>query len=290
MRGFGGILALAVLGACGHHAAPPPPVEPLVPGATAPIAAAAGFPEKPPFVGPGERMTYRLSTHDLDVATYTLAIGEVTQLDGVDVVVVQAGVETSPLVSMVKNVADNFTSWIDVETSRPVLFRSTELADDESEVESTDATPGRIVDGSYAVTVTRSGEVDRVERQVVGDLPMFDFNGFLIELRSWAPAPGTSASADVLRSRFVWRTTVTMAGYEEVVTELGQLPAVRIDGQSQRVGRDGQLDPKSDIRHYQLWISDDADRVPLQIVARTDYGDLRMDIIDYQPGADRLAP
>ena len=40
-----------------------------------------------------------------------------------------------------------------------------------------------------------------------------------------------------------------------------------------------------------MWISDDADRVPLQLQAQTDYGPVTMHIIDYQPGTGtRLRP
>jgi hypothetical protein len=40
-----------------------------------------------------------------------------------------------------------------------------------------------------------------------------------------------------------------------------------------------------------MWISDDDDRVPLEIRATTDYGDLKMRISDYQPGTGkRLRP
>ena len=35
---------------------------------------------------------------------------------------------------------------------------------------------------------------------------------------------------------------------------------------------------------YSIWVSDDADRVPLLLVAKTDYGDVRMEIIDYAAG------
>jgi len=76
-----------------------------------------------------------------------------------------------------------------------------------------------------------------------------------------------------------------MSGSENVVTQLGELPAVRIEGRSRRLNRDGTDDPTGDTRKYTIWISDDADRVPLQLIAKTDYGDLRMDIVEYRPGA-----
>ena len=38
-----------------------------------------------------------------------------------------------------------------------------------------------------------------------------------------------------------------------------------------------------------MWISDDDGRVPLKVVAKTDYGDIEMQITDYSPGPARLA-
>lgn len=290
LRGVG-IIAI-VLAACGGSPQAPRGTGGGPAATEADRPGSEAFPPRAPFVAPGERMIYRLTMHDLEVATFTIVIGEVEELDGRKVVVVQSGVQSSSLVSMVKKVEDNFTSWIDVATSRPVLFRSAELATaDDPTVEATDSEAGTIVDGAFTVRVTRDGVDQSVDKQVVGDLALFDLNGFLMTLRTWEVPPGTVARADVIRSRFLWRTEVTMVGFENLVTELGELPALRIDGVSQRVGRDGQLDPRSDRRKYSLWISDDADRVPLAIVARTDYGDLRMDIVEYTAGTGaRIGP
>jgi len=75
------------------------------------------------------------------------------------------------------------------------------------------------------------------------------------------------------------------------VTELGELPALRFDGHTYKLGRDGKRMPGNDERHFSVWISDDDGRVPLQTTARTDYGDIKMQIIDYQPGTgQRLRP
>jgi len=42
------------------------------------------------------------------------------------------------------------------------------------------------------------------------------------------------------------------------------------------------------IRHFSLWITDDADRVPVLIVAKTDFGDVKMEIVGYKPGSGAL--
>jgi len=244
------------------------------------------FPPAPPFVTPGERMSYRLSMHGLEVAGFGVEVGELGQRDGHAVVLVRTAVTSSRLVSMVKKVEDNFTAYVDVHSGRTVLFQSAELASAKDQtIEGADAEIALGDEASFPVRVRRPGAPEVVEEQAITEAPLFCMNGFLMALRSWDVPVGTEATADVVRSRYVWRTQVTMAGFESIVTELGELPAVRVDGVSRRLRRDGTVDPSSDTRHYSMWISDDADRVPLAMIARTDYGDLRMDIVEYIPGA-----
>ena len=98
-----------------------------------------------------------------------------------------------------------------------MLFRAEELATANSDViEHTDAEAGRIAQGRFPVRVRRGGAEEKVEEQTVGELPLFDMNGFMVVLRSWSPPVGTTGTADVIRSRFLWRTTVTYAGTEEL--------------------------------------------------------------------------
>ena len=113
---------------------------------------------------------------------------------------------------------------------------------------------------------------------------MVDFQTFFLILRGWDAPVGATLTSDVLRSRYIWRTQLVVGGYENIETDLGQLPAVRFDGVSRRLTRQGEIDPKKGDRHYSIWVSDDADRVPLRLVAKTDYGDIKMEIIDYVAG------
>jgi pyruvate/2-oxoglutarate dehydrogenase complex dihydrolipoamide dehydrogenase (E3) component len=58
-----------------------------------------------------------------------------------------------------------------------------------------------------------------------------------------------------------------------------------------KIDRDGSKFKDTDERDFSLWISDDAGRVPLQINARTDYGDVKMEIVEYTAGTgDPLRP
>jgi hypothetical protein len=48
--------------------------------------------------------------------------------------------------------------------------------------------------------------------------------------------------------------------------------------------RDGTIDPTSDTRRFSIWLTDDADRVPVKLLAKTDYGDIVMELLAYRPG------
>jgi hypothetical protein len=82
----------------------------------------------------------------------------------------------------------------------------------------------------------------------------------------------------------MWHTKVTIVGKETLTTELGDFPALKIDGVSYRVNRNGSKDTSIEPREFSLWISDDAARVPLQTLAHTDFGEVTLSIVEYQPG------
>jgi hypothetical protein len=58
--------------------------------------------------------------------------------------------------------------------------------------------------------------------------------------------------------------------------------ATRLNG---RLSVDRRKEPRS----YTLWISDDANRVPLRLTARTEYGNVRAELVDYERPARALA-
>jgi hypothetical protein len=246
------------------------------------------FPPRPPFVAPGEAMSYRVALHGLEVAAFQVAAGAVGEVAGRRAIVVQSGVQSSKVMSLFAELSDTFTSWIDVETGRPLLFRSEEqVTKGDPMIEKVEVPFHERANGSLPVRVKRGESAEVVDSQVVAGA-LHDLNSYLVLVRGWDAAPGTRVSVDVMRSRYVWRTQVTAAGYETVVTELGDMPCLRLDGISRRLRRDGNLDPRIEARHYSMWISDDADRVPVLLVAHTDYGDIRMELLDYRAGGARL--
>ena len=237
-------------------------------------------------------MQYRLSLRGVDLATYDLAVGALTDLDGKPTIVVQGHAKTRGIAAFFATIDDHFTSWIDVATGRSLRFQTDEYA------------TGSKTDIEHAVIdlAARSGDTIPIAFHVndapaqqepqKASLPVtWDYNAFLLALRGWEAPPGSQLALEVFRSRYLWHVEVTVHGKEKLVTELGDLPALRIDGRTYKLKRDGSRTPDDAERRFTMWISDDDGRVPLEIKAVTDYGDIRMQIVDYQPGnGKRLRP
>ena len=284
----------SLLLACACHAGP---------GAAAPAAAAgptlaarpaadAALRDGPPLATPGEHMQYKLALQGVELAAYDLDIGDITKLGGKQAIVVQGHAKVRGFAALLANIDDHFTSWVDVTNGRPLRFQTDEYAagsktDIEHAVVDLAARTDNTVPVSYHVnTAPALPEPQQVSQPVV-----WDYNAFLLALRAWEGAPGSHLALEVFRSRFLWHVDVTIHGREKRVTELGELPALRIDGRTYKLDRKGARERGSAERRFSMWISDDDGRVPLEIKATTDYGDLRMQIVDYQPGnGQRLRP
>ena len=237
-------------------------------------------------------MQYRLSLRGIDLATYDLAVGDITELDGKKVIIVQGHAKTRGLAAFFATIDDHFTSWVDVATGRSLRFQTDEYATgSKTDIEHT------VIDlagrtGDTIPIVYHVNDAPPQPEPQKASLPVaWDYNAFLLALRAWEAPPGTQYPLEVFRSRFMWHAELTIHGKGKLVTELGELPALQIDGRTYKLRRDGSRTPDDAERHFTIWISDDDGRVPLQINTVTDYGDLVMQIVDYQPGnGQRLRP
>lgn len=250
------------------------------------------LPDGPPLVTPGERMTYRIQLGGVELAQMTLGVGDISEVAGKKAVLVQGHAKSVGLANLVAAIDDTFTSWIDVTTGRSLRF-----AVDEFETNSKTNVEHTVIDivgranDMLPIQFRLNDGTPTDEPQKVSKKDVWDYNAFLVALRSWEGAPGTSTSIEVFRSRWLWKVDVKIASIGKMSTDLGELPAIRIDGHAVKMTRTLEKDTTADERDFSVWISNDDGRVPLRLVARTDYGDVRMEITDYQPGpGTRLRP
>jgi len=256
-----------------------------------PGGAAAKLPEGPPFVTPGERISYQLTIGGMNLASYDVGVGDVEEVDGRRAIVVQSHARSQGLVSMVANLDATFTSWIDVETGRPLRWTVEERGSEGEIKEGADAHLGQRRENQVPVEVRWGEKPPTLEMQKLSMPDVWDYNALVIAFRAWEPKAGSTVTAEVMRSMYLWHTTVVVRGEETVTTELGDFAALHFEGLSYRLRRDGTRDVGAPERNFSLWISNDDGRVPLQSSAQTDYGDVKMTLVDYQPGnGNRLRP
>ncbi len=211
-----------------------------------------------------------------------MAVGEVTPVEGKPAVVLQAVAESVGLAARVKPVRVEFTSWIDVATGLPLLFRAIEAQ------EVVEARFTKLVDRKFPISTQKGDEPEKIEMQATNGQPL-ELLGVMLVLRSWESKIGGSSTFEAVRSSYMWRMQATLVARESISTELGELPTVKFDAVSRRLMRDGSIDQGTEPRTFSVWISDDADRVPLRMVAQTDYGDIEIQIVEYVAGRP-LAP
>ncbi len=236
---------------------------------------------RPPLLAVGESFHYQVSLHGVGLADLIIDVTGTTPVAQRQAAMVEARVDTRALASMVAAVHDRYRSWIDLGTGLPIQFEAREAASRDDQV--SEETLAEFASGRYPVRLVRGDNAGEQAEQVVQGAP-FDFVAFLIYLRGWEPHADAELTVDIMRSRYAWRVRVRHAGDGNLATALGELPVVRFDGEGVRLLRDGSVDPSSDRRRFSIWVSDDADRVPVALVARTDYGDVKLDLVRYQAG------
>lgn len=237
-------------------------------------------------------MTYRVELGGFELAQMTLAIGDIADVAGKKAVVVQGHAKSVGLADKITAVDDTFTSWIDVESGRSLRFAVDEYeTNSRTNIEHTIADLAGRTGDQLPIMFAMNDTTPAPEPQKLAYPDAWDYNAFLVALRAWEAPAGTSKSLEVLRSRWMWHIDVKVGGRDQLVTELGELPALRFDAHTYKLRRNGERDPDSEERTFSVWISDDDGRVPLQISARTDWGDVKMLVVDYQPGnGERLRP
>lgn len=240
-------------------------------------------------------MSYKLSLQGVELAAFTFSVGEIQDLGGKRTIVVESHARSVGVASLVARVDDRFTSWIDVETGRSRRFQTAEFAShSKTSVEHTLIDLGARAGDTVPVTFRVNDESSKEESQKLGKPDAWDYNAFVVALRAWEQPPGSKVDVEVFRSLYLWRVEVAIRGREKIKTELaelGEVTALRFDAHMVKLDRKGQKFPDTDERDLTIWISDDDGRVPLRIVARTDYGNIKLDLVDYQPGTGaRLRP
>jgi hypothetical protein len=271
-----------MLGAVGCGSAAPPPAALIAP--TAPSGPPVPLGSDQPFFHADEQFAWEVRVHGVLVGEAVMGTGRPGVVGGRRVVVMRSRAASAGVAGMVKRVKDEVMTRVDLVSSRPVVLDGDLTFGDRHVLVTT-----RFEDDGYELTVTRDGQqpVRRFQR-VPDGLPVYDSHAAIARLRGWNPDAGQRAYFYVVGGRFLWHNVIQVSARETVRTVLGTFPALRIDGLATRVNSRLGIDLGKKPRSYTVWLSDDADRVPLKVLARTELGNLEVELVHYERPSRRV--
>lgn len=261
-------LALALaLAACGGIEAHP----------VAPAAAVMAPAQKELGLYPGETMAFEVKLAGVLVGEAQLAVGEPGLVDGKTAVVVRSRAATAGAAALLKRISDEATSLIDTATGAPISV-DTEVWNGERHITAHSTFQGTTAKIRYQRNDAKP--IDLVVDFKTNQL--HDSHTAMAQVRSWRGAAGDRRTLYVVGGRRMWRVDVTYVGADTIGTELGNRKAIVFEGISYKVRKNLAVDEKAPSRTFRVWLSDDADRVPLRVAAKTELGEVEMTLTDYQ--------
>jgi hypothetical protein len=249
---------------------------------TLPAPATPAAPPKPLALAgeigltPGEAMAFEVRIAGVTAGEAQLAVGQLGDFEGHRSVVVKSRAATAGVGLLVGHIVDEATTVIDMDTGRPVTL------DTLVEQGSATTTATARFTGNLAETTYRpAGKPPQTQRINFGNVTVHDAHSAMAQLRGWRAAPGTRRSVFVIGGRRIWRVDVTYAGEDTIGSAIGNRRAVRFTGASFRIKRDLTPETAKPSRTFSVWLSDDADRVPLRVTASTELGEIVMELTEY---------
>lgn len=228
---------------------------------------------------PGESMAFEIRIAGILAGEAQLAVGEIGDYEGHRAVVVKSRAATAGAAALVRHIVDEATTVVDMESGRPIaLDMLVEMG------KSKTTAKARFTASSADITYVRSDQPPQHIKLDLGTSTLHDAHSAMAQLRGWRATPGTVRSVFVIGGRRVWRVDVTYAGEDTIGTSGGNRRAVRFSGESFRANRNLTVDPGRPSRTFTVWLTDDADRVPLRVAARTELGEIAMELTEYNRG------
>ena len=227
---------------------------------------------------PGETMAYEVQLAGVLVGEAQLAVGTIGTVDGKQALVVKSRAATAGAAALVRKMVDESTTVIDVATGKPMQVDTFVVNGERTTTVSAKFT-GTVADIVY----TRSGEKPQTSKIDFKTESVHDMHTAMAQLRGWRTTPGVTKSVYIIGGRRLWRIDLRYLGEETIgMKSGGNRRAVVLEGTSFRARKDLKVESNKPSRTFKVWLSDDADRVPLKCAAKTELGDIVMDLLDYQ--------
>jgi hypothetical protein len=109
----------------------------------------------------------------------------------------------------------------------------------------------------------------------------------LVQTREWNLKPGEQRDALVLFDNDFYELTIHALGYEDVHTSLGSFHTLMLEPRMEKTPPKGMFKRGSGVR---VWISQDAQRLPVKFQVEFKFGAGVATLVDYQPPTKPAAP
>ncbi len=168
---------------------------------------------------------------------------------------------TTGLVRALWKLDANYRGLANAETLRPIESKQVEAYRRKKII-----TELRFTDSG--VTRTRSDSSAPATAKPFNFPGLLDLHSAMLYLRSQSLTDHSVYRIVVYPATSAYLTTVTVLGRERVSVHAGSLNAIKVDLQLKHLGKNLELEPHRKFRRATVWISDDANRIPLRIEAQ----------------------
>ena len=175
----------------------------------------------------------------------------------------EAAGRTIGLVRALWKLDASYRGLSDVETLRPIESKQTEIYRKKKIV--TDLT---FTNSGVTRARTEGTGAEATKAKPFNFPGLFDLHSALLYLRSQPLNDRSVYRIVVYPATSAYLTTVTVLGHERASVRAGTYNAIKIDLQLKRLGKKLELEPHRKFRRATIWISDDANRIPLRIEAQ----------------------
>lgn len=227
-------------------------------------------------LNPGESMGFEVRLAGVLAGEAALAVGELGEFEGKEAVVVKSRANTAGAAALIKRIVDEATTVIDTSSGRPLHLQTfVEMGAKRTTAEA------RFTGTVATITYQRNSDPVRTYKINFGTQPVHDTHSAMAQVRGWRPDPGATRSVFVVGGRRLWRVDLTFIGTETIGSAVGNRRAVKLEGISFRARPNFTIEANKPTRTFTVWLSDDADRVPLRVVAKTELGEVSVDLTEY---------
>jgi hypothetical protein len=231
-------LLLALLGGCaGAEAMTMPAPTPPTITAQAPVEFG---------LTPGETMAFEVHLGGMLAGEAQLAVGQPGMFEGHHAVVVTSRAQTAGAAKLIRNIVDQATTTIDMDTGRPLQLDTMVVMGDKTTTAQAKFT-GSIANVTYSRNDDPKPHTYRVD---FGKVTVHDSHSAMAQMRGWKAAPGAVNTVYVVGGRRLWRVDVHMIGTETINSQVGNRRAVHYNGAAFRAKPNLTLESEKPARTF----------------------------------------